>query len=407
MNNSLKNGNQIGVWFVTGGLPPHFSGAGKNDLLLAPLCSANGLGITLVTSRQPGDPFRDVINGVPVLRIARGDYTISLRFLGSLRFMRLLSLEPHPSIIRFRGFSFRTSLIISMIKLFYHDIKIIVQPAMFGGDDAFSIQKKTFGSFLIRQIFRADAIFSMNALIGDSFRELGYPANRIYPVNNPIDVDTFYPLSLNEKLALRQQLGLAEDAFIFITSGILSTRKKQSLVTEAFLRRLSTCNKNAYLIHMGPTADELGKVDRLDATHDARIEENAINSLLCTSEHRDRVLLVGHQKNPELYLQASDVFVHASCYEGEANVVNEALACGLPGLLPDLALYKEQAPPACSVRYAADSSDALSRAMAGLLSDSDRHESMAIVAKQHIIKTRHPEFIAKHYAEIIRSIVNV
>ena len=103
---------------------------------------------------------------------------------------------------------------------------------------------------------------------------------------------------------------------------------------------------------MGPTASDLDKVGRLDASHDTQIEENAINALLYSSGNRNSVLLVGYQKNPELYLQASDVFVHASCYEGEANVVNEALACGLPCILPDLPLYKDQAPPTCSVRYA-------------------------------------------------------
>jgi len=407
MNNPLKSEGRIKVWFITGGLPPHFSGAGRNDLLLAPLCSANGLGITLVTSRQTGDPCRDIINGVPVIRIPMDDHTISTRLLSPLHIMRQLSLKPRPSIIRFRGFSFRIFLMISMIKLVYHDIKIIVQPAMYGGDDAFSIQKKPLGSFLLRQILRTDAIFSMNTLIRDSFLEAGYPANRIYLVNNPIDIDKFHPLSVNERKALRKQLGLPQDAFIFITSGILSTRKNQSFVTEAFCQILSANNnKNAYLIHMGPTASELAKSGRLYFSHNARIEENAINSLLCTSDYRDRVLLVGHQKNPELYLQASDVFVHASCYEGEANVVNEALACGLPCIVPDIPLYKEQAPSACSVRYAADSPDALSRAMAGLLSDYARHESMAIEARHHITKTRHPEFIASHYVKILRSLTD-
>ena len=241
---------RIKVWFITGGLPPHFSGAGKNDLLLAPLCSANGLGITLVTSRQAGDPYREIINGVPILRMPMGDHSISSRLLGPLHFMRRLSHNARPSIIRFRGFSFRISLMISMLKLVYPDIKIIVQPAMFGGDDAFSIQKKPFGSLLIRQILRADAIFSMNTLIKDSFLKVGYPANRIYSVNNPIDIDKFHPLPMNEKLALRQQLGLPQDAFIFITSGIISTRKNQSLDHQGFskyaLYRQQKCIPDSY-----------------------------------------------------------------------------------------------------------------------------------------------------------------
>ena len=405
MDNPLKNGGRIPVWFVTGNLPPHFSGAGKNDLLLAPLCVDHGLEITLVSSRQPGDPSREIINGVPVLRIPMEDHTICSRLISPFQIMRHLFPKPRPSLIRFRGFSFRISLMISMIKLAYPDIKIVVQPAMFGGDDFFSIKKKPLGSFLIRKILRADAIFSMNTLIKDSFRAGGYPADRIYPINNPIDIDAFHPLSPPEKLSLRQGLGLPQDAFIFITSGILSTRKRQSLVTEAFLRVLSDNQaKTVYLIHMGPTASELGKLGRADAAHNALMEENAINSMPYASDFRDRVFFVGYQKNPELYLQASDVFVHASCYEGQANAVNEALACGLPSLVPDIPLYAEQAPPSCALFFEADSPDALSRSMERLLGDEELRNSMANAATKHILTTLHPRLVSNDYASSLRRV---
>lgn len=403
MNNFKKDEDRLKVWFITGSLPPHFSGAGKNDLLLAPLSFDHGLEITLVSNRQSGDLCRDKINGVPVLRIPLGDNSIYSRLVSSLYIMRHLLPKPRPSFLRFRGFSFKVSLMISIIKLAYPDIKIIVQPAMFGGDDAFSIKRKLFGSFLIRQILRTDAIFSMNTLIRDSFLEVGYPANRIYPVDNPIDIDTFHPLPLNEKMALRQRLGLPEDAFIFITSGILSTRKNQSFVTEAFCRMLSTKkNKNGYLIHMGPTATELGELGRLDAARHALIEENAINSLLCNIKHRKHVRLVGYQKNPERYLQASDVFIHASCFEGEANVINEALACGLPCIIPKIPLYSEQAAAECCIRYEIDSPNALSRVMISLFLDGNRKKSMSTAARHYIMETRNPGFIAKRYVEIFK-----
>ena len=55
MDNFLKNQNLIRTWFITGSLPPRYSGAGRNDLLLAPHCVKYGLDITFVAPKYPGD----------------------------------------------------------------------------------------------------------------------------------------------------------------------------------------------------------------------------------------------------------------------------------------------------------------------------------------------------------------
>ena len=346
MAKSLKKCDEKNVWFVTGVLPPHFSGAGRNDLLLAHLCSKNGINVTLVTSRYPDDSITDVVNGVKVLRLRLGnDFNIISRLIAPLNFLKQLFINPRPAVIRFRGFSFRVGLMVFLVKLFYKDIKIIVQPALFGADDAFTIRKKPLGKFLIKQLHRTDSIFAMNELIKESFIAFKYPKKKIIPVNNPIDFMRFAPLKKCDKRLLRKDLGLKENYLIFITSGILSSRKRQSFITEAFLKtQLKTNNPNIILIHMGPTASDLFEMGRPNDAYEAFNEEKKIKSLINSNRQDNKVLLIGNQAFPEKWLQAADCFIHASIFEGEANVINEAMATGLTCIVPDNRLYYEKIP---------------------------------------------------------------
>ncbi len=50
----------------------------------------------------------------------------------------------------------------------------------------------------------------------------------------------------------------------------------------------------------------------------------------------DRVKFLGNQVNPFNIMKQADVFILSSYYEGHATVVLEALACGLPVILPDI-----------------------------------------------------------------------
>ena len=346
------NKNELLVWFVTGNLPPYFSGAGRNDLLLAPSCYNNGLNIILVTNRNTGDFNNDIINGVKVRRFKLGDdHNLIWKFIGPLNFVRHLLTDPRPGVIRFRGFSFRTGLIIFLIKLFFKKIKIIVQPAMYGGDDALSILNKKFGKFLLNQTFKSDLIFSMNNLISSSYTSVGFNKEKIKAVENPVDLNKFKPLNVVEKKKLRKSLKIDEEGFVFITSGIISKRKRQAFITEAFVKYMSNSHLNSYLLHMGPTASEVyNESKEIGFREKSKEEENKIEKIKRDSAYGEHILLVGYKEFPEEYLKIADVFVHASLYEGKANAVNEAFACGLPALVPNITLYNDYVPQAVERR---------------------------------------------------------
>jgi len=104
------------------------------------------------------------------------------------------------------------------------------------------------------------------------------------------------------------------EKFTFINIGRLELQKNHQLLIEAFKK----ANINAELLIIGEGCL------RKDL-------ENLIEKL----ELKDKVKLVGRQKNPEKFLAKADVFVFSSNYEGFPNVLLEALACELPIISTD------------------------------------------------------------------------
>ena len=61
----------------------------------------------------------------------------------------------------------------------------------------------------------------------------------------------------------------------------------------------------------------------------------------CAEQGVDSVLVTGQVDNVQDYLRASDVYVSSSMTEGMPLGVLEAMACGLPVLLSDIAAHRE------------------------------------------------------------------
>jgi len=371
--------------------------------LLAPHCVKYGLNITFVAPKYPGD-VETQKDGIKILRMPRAE-KFYFRILCGLRIISLLRSNPNPDIIRMRGFAFSYAFLSLMLKKLFPKIKIVVQPAMFGGDDPLSIEKKRFGFFVQRQLLKADAILAMNDLMCEAFMSSEYPKDRIFEVNNPVDTEQFHPVSEKEKMKLRQQLGLPENAIIILTLGILCRRKNQSFVTKAFKELFSdTVERNIYLVHVGPTSRDLLALGRTDFINETIEEEARIKMLLSDIAFAKHVLLVGNQREPSQYLQASDFLVHASTEEGESNVINEALGCGLPCVIPDIPLYSNQVPATCGCRFLPGDYLDLSNRMLELILTPELRNSLGQCGRKHILSTRSPSSVAIEYVSHLRQI---
>lgn len=127
-----------------------------------------------------------------------------------------------------------------------------------------------------------------------------------------IDVDRFHPVSLGEKMALRQKLGINPHERVLICTNRWEERHNHRM-----------------LIHGLATAEERDHRLRLYFLGDApRMQK--LKAYVEAKKIRHWVRFPGHCDNVEEWLQASDVALSASERVGQARGLLEAMACGLP-----------------------------------------------------------------------------
>ena len=137
------------------------------------------------------------------------------------------------------------------------------------------------------------------------------PTTVVYP---GVDTTRFDARNVGDRDAVRHRLGLPTDAVIVGAVGRLERWKGFHFVVEAFTR-VADRHPNALLAIVGG-------IHPLDPGYADELRELV--------DGHGRIRLVGQQSNPEEWMQAMDVFVHASEGEPFGIVVIEAMALGKP-----------------------------------------------------------------------------
>lgn len=162
----------------------------------------------------------------------------------------------------------------------------------------------------------ADRVFA----VSESLRQevagpLGLPGERVRVIGNGVDLDKFEPV---DRLEARQRLGIEADARVLIGVGNLIELKGFHRVVPLLPALRARFGKLVYLIVGGGT----GQGDMSERIV-ALAREHGVE---------DCMRLCGRQPPQALkwYYSAADVFALATAYEGWANVLLEAMACGVP-----------------------------------------------------------------------------
>lgn len=177
-----------------------------------------------------------------------------------------------------------------------------------------------------KALSRAARIFS----VSDSLRRLalsaGVPATRTEVVGNGVDVAVFHPESRTDA---RQKLGLTLSDKVLVTVGALVERKGFHRVIALMPALLQRHPDLHYLVVGGASAE-----GDLRATLERQAETLGV---------AERVHFLGAQAPQALRwpLSAADVFVLPTRNEGWANVILEAMACGLPVVTTDVGGNRE------------------------------------------------------------------
>ena len=133
---------------------------------------------------------------------------------------------------------------------------------------------------------------------------------------NAVDIEQF---KFNEDIRsdVRKELGLSNETIVVGTVGRITQPKNPEFIAQVFLKILS-CQQNAVCLWVGTGELERKVKEIIESKHDG-----------------SRIIMTGLRSDVYRLLQAMDVFVFPSLWEGLPVTVVEAQAAGLPVVLSD------------------------------------------------------------------------
>jgi glycosyltransferase involved in cell wall biosynthesis len=170
---------------------------------------------------------------------------------------------------------------------------------------------------------------------------------RVHVVPNAIDLD-----AIDEVAAIRRaDLGLTEEVELILYAGRFAPPKNIPLLTAALTGILRTRPRALALL--------CGEGEEL-AGFRAAVERAGVGA---------RCLTFGYRSDLWALLKTADVTIAPSRYEGRPNVVLEAMACGCPLVLSDIAPHRECVPADSALWFSSGSPAEAAAALERCLAD--------------------------------------
>ncbi len=201
-------------------------------------------------------------------------------------------------------------------------------------------------------------------------------------VRNGVDVDQYSRATEEEKVAIRKELNLPEDSFIFAYTGQLIERKNMDFLLRTYAKTFT--DSKIYLLVLGGGT----QLEELKAKYGDK----------ANIDFRGNVLNVNH------YLKACDAYVSASKSEGLPNGVLEAMATGLPVILSDIPQHIEvhEANTDCGYIFDINSEDALADCLKKMVGGD--YKKMGEAAYESAHKNFSAPLMSAKYQELYRQI---
>lgn len=194
------------------------------------------------------------------------------------------------------------------------------------GTEARHLRDRRFSPLILQAIGEASRVFSVSESLRQLFIAHGIHPEQIEVVGNGVDTERFCP---HDRPSSRELLGIPPGAPVLISVGGLVPRKGFHRVIELLPQLRQDFPGLIFLIVGGPSAE---------GDNRPALEEQVRTLHLDAS-----VRFLGPRRPDELpsILAAADLFVLATANEGWANVLLEAMACGLPVVTTDVGGNRE------------------------------------------------------------------
>ncbi len=163
----------------------------------------------------------------------------------------------------------------------------------------------------------------------EEIRQAKISPQKVITIHNGIDSQIYLPPTSEERARIRQSFDLSDKEFVVGSVGRLHLQKGHHYLIEAFAQMISKVPE-ARLLIVGD--------GELRETLERQVRQDGLEG---------KVIFTGSRSDVPSIMKALDIFVLASLWEGEPNVVLEAMATGLPviatsvGGAPELVIHGE------------------------------------------------------------------
>ncbi|QDV53762.1 Lipopolysaccharide core biosynthesis protein RfaG [Gimesia fumaroli] len=153
----------------------------------------------------------------------------------------------------------------------------------------------------------------------------GLAAERVTFCYNGVDVESFQPRPATG--ALKQELGLSNDARLCLTIGQLGLRKGQDILAEAAALLAAEGDQSTHFVLVGERHSQ--KQESIDY-------DRAITSAFEQPRLKGRLHRLGYREDIAWLMNEADLLVHPAKQEPLGRVLLEAIASGLPIVATDV-----------------------------------------------------------------------
>jgi glycosyltransferase involved in cell wall biosynthesis len=249
---------------------------------------------------------------------------------------------------------------------------------------------------------QADALVGVSTFTADSYRRLlGLPSSRVFAVHNAVDADVFAPDKAGAgRAAMRQRLGIADDALLIGCIARLMRWKGQGTLLEAFAE-VRRAVPNAHLVLAGLSAD--GAPDGVGDYRDYLLRRTAALGL------EGAVSLPGYLPAREMpaFYGALDIVAHPSIEEPFGLAIVEAMACERPvvaidgGGVPEIITSGTD-----GLLVPAEQPSAMAGAIVDLVRDQATARQLAVRGRARVLDRFTPDLQAAAMLDVYRRVVS-
>lgn len=353
----------------------------KQALTVASALVRQGWNVEVITSRVHRSwPAHQDIDRVSITRLP----SFGFKYIGAVIFFINLIVYLYKKrhaceVIHSFQVGFTSAAAIMMAKLL-QKASVLKLACSGPGGDIRNYGRSWLGRLFLACCKNAGAIVVLNEEMQRELAGIGYPADKIAAIPNGVDTAVYYPPE--NRSDVRQLMQLPDEKIILYAGRILFAQKRLDWLVRAISRIKGPPCFRLYIIGEGPDSDLLQRLCVKLCVH-------------------DKVRILNNVDNIAPFLQAADIFILPSEYEGVSNSVLEAMASGLAVVATDIPGNRALLEAGVTgVLIPCGDDERLISAVQSLMGDGQKAASLGRQARAQVCQKYSLNSIARKYSDL-------